>query len=58
MLEVYREKTPKDPTIREKFNLYRFADHKEAVIRLITQVCQVSVETAAITESMRETGEA
>ncbi|MEI7869138.1 MAG: type ISP restriction/modification enzyme [Candidatus Methylumidiphilus sp.] len=58
VLEEYREKTPKDPTIREKFNLYRFADHKEAVIRLLAQVCQVSVETVAITESMRETGEA
>ncbi len=58
VLEEYREKTPKDPTIREKFNLYRFADHKEAVIRLLGQVCQVSVETVAITEAMRKTGEA
>jgi predicted helicase len=29
ILDQYREKTPKDPTIREKFNTYRFDDHKE-----------------------------
>jgi Type ISP C-terminal specificity domain len=28
----YKEKTLKDPTVREKFNTYRFADHKEKVI--------------------------
>ena len=30
-----KEKTLKDPTIREKFNTYRFADHKEKVIDLL-----------------------
>ncbi|HEY8650070.1 MAG TPA: type ISP restriction/modification enzyme, partial [Chthoniobacterales bacterium] len=29
ILDLYKEKTPKDSTIREKFNTYRFADHKE-----------------------------
>jgi predicted helicase len=28
ILDQYKEKTPKDPTIREKFNTYRFADHR------------------------------
>jgi predicted helicase len=28
ILDQYKEKTPKDLTIREKFNTYRFADHK------------------------------
>ena len=56
VLEEYREKNPKDPTIREKFNLYRFADHKEEVIRLLCQVCQASTETAAIIQAMREGG--
>ena len=28
ILDQYKEKTPKDPTIREKFNMYRFADRK------------------------------
>ena len=28
VLDQHKEKTPKDPTIREKFNTYRFADYK------------------------------
>jgi predicted helicase len=53
-LDQYKEKTPKDPTIREKFNTYRFADYKEKVIDLIARVTRVSVETVAITEAMKE----
>ncbi|MEI9420115.1 hypothetical protein O7A70_02860 [Mesorhizobium sp. Cs1299R1N1] len=53
ILDQYREKTPKDPTIREKFNTYRFADYKEKVIDLLARVTRVSVETMAITEAMK-----
>jgi len=53
ILDQYKEKTPKDPTIREKFNTYRFADYKEKVIDLIARVTRVSVETVKITEAMR-----
>ena len=53
VLDQYKEKTPKDPTIREKFNTYRFADYKEKVIDLIGRVTRVSVETVKITEAMR-----
>jgi predicted helicase len=53
ILDQYKEKTPKDPTIREKFNTYRFADYKEKVIDLIARVTRVSVETLKITEAMR-----
>ena len=52
ILDQYKEKTPRDPTIREKFNTYRFADYKEHVIDLITRVTRVSVETVAITREM------
>ncbi len=48
-----KEKTPKDPTIREKFNSYRFADHKEAVVELLKRVTTVSVRTMEIVEAMR-----
>jgi predicted helicase len=48
VLDQYKEKTPKDPTIREKFNTYRFADHKEEVIELLAKVCRVSVDTVAL----------
>lgn len=53
VLDQHKEKTPKDPTIREKFNTYRFADYKEKVVDLIGRVTRVSVETVAITEAMR-----
>jgi predicted helicase len=52
ILEEYKEKTPRDPTIREKFNSYRFADHKETVIDLLMRVCRVSVETMQIIAAM------
>ncbi|MET3612160.1 putative helicase [Rhizobium aquaticum] len=53
ILDQYKEKTPKDPTIREKFNTYRFADYKEHVIDLIGRVTRVSVETMDIVEAMK-----
>lgn len=37
ILDQYKEKTPKDPTIREKFNTYRFADFKDHVIDLLSR---------------------
>jgi len=53
ILDQYKEKKPKDPTIAEKFNTYRFADYKEQVIELLKRVCTVSVETVNIIEMMR-----
>jgi predicted helicase len=53
ILDQYKEKTPKDPTIREKFNTYRFADHKAKVIDLLKRVTRVSVETMKIIDAMR-----
>ena len=45
ILDQYQEKKPKDPTIAEKFNDYRFADYKDQVIDLLMRVCVVSVQT-------------
>ena len=53
VLDQHKEKKPKDPTIREKFDSYRFADHKEAVIDLLMRVTTVSVETVRIVEAMK-----
>ncbi|MGB8598090.1 MAG: type ISP restriction/modification enzyme, partial [Burkholderiales bacterium] len=53
VLDQYKESKPKDPTIREKFNTYRFADYKEHVIDLLARVCTVSVETQKIVEDMK-----
>lgn len=54
ILERYKEKKPRDPTIAEKFNTYKFADYKEQVIELLRRVCTVSVETMKIVNEMLE----
>jgi predicted helicase len=54
ILDQYKEKKPKDPTIREKFNTYRFADYKEKVVDLLSRVTTVSVQTVAVIDSMRK----
>jgi predicted helicase len=53
ILDQHKEKTPKDPIIREKFNTYRFADCKSKVVDLLGRVTRVSVDTVAIIEAMR-----
>ncbi len=50
VLDQYRERKPRDSTIRERFNTYRFADHKERVIDLLARVCTVSVKTMEIVD--------
>jgi len=52
ILDQYQEKKPRDKTIAEQFNTYRFADYKESVIELLQRVCTVSVETMRIIEKM------
>jgi predicted helicase len=52
VLDQYKEKKPRDKTVAEKFNPYRFADYKERVIDLLQRVCFVSVETAKVMEAM------
>ena len=52
ILDRYKERKPKDPTIREQFNTYRFADYKEAVVDLLGRVTAVSVETVNIIDEM------
>jgi predicted helicase len=52
-LDQYKEKKPKDPTIAERFNTYRFTDYKEQVIQLLMRVCTVSVKTVEIIRQMK-----
>jgi len=54
ILDRYKERKPKDPTIRQKFNTYQFPDYKEDVIDLLQRVCTVSVETMKIVDAMKE----
>ena len=52
MLDQYKEKTPRDPTVRDRFNTYRFADYKEQVIDLLQRVCTVSVNTVRVVDQL------
>jgi len=52
VLDQHKEKKPRDPTIRARFNTYRFADYKESMIALLAKVARVSVDTVAITDAM------
>ena len=54
ILDQYKEKKPKDPTIREKFDTYRFTDYKEQVIDLLMRVTTVSVRTVVIVNAMKK----
>ena len=52
VLDQYKERKPKDPTIAARFDTYRFADHKDRVIDLLRRVCTVSVKTMEIVDGM------
>ena len=52
VLDQYKERKPRDPTIAERFNTYRFADHKERVIDLLRRVCTVSVRTMEVVDEI------
>ena len=52
VLDQYKERKPRDPTIAKRFNTYRFADHKEQVIDLLRRVCTVSVRTMEVVDKI------
>jgi predicted helicase len=53
VLDQHKERKPKDHTIREKFDTYRFADHKERVVTLLARVARVSVETVRLVSALK-----
>ena len=53
VLDQHKERKPKDPTIRAKFDTYRFADHKERVIDLLARVTRVSVQTMRLVAELQ-----
>jgi predicted helicase len=53
VLDQHKEKIPRDSTIREKFNSYRFVDYKKPMIARLAKVARVSVDTVTITEAMK-----
>lgn len=52
MLDAYKEKIPKDATIKEELNTYRFANYKEEVITLLSKVIQLCLNTVVITNAL------
>jgi predicted helicase len=54
VLDQYKEKAPKDPTIKEKFNTYCFMDHKEQVIELLEKICTISIKTVHLIEQLKQ----
>ena len=52
VLDQYKERKPRDPTIAQRFNSYRFADYKEEVIILLQRLCTVSVGTMDVVDDM------
>lgn len=54
IVEQFKEVQPKDPTIRELFNTYNFADYKDQFIDLAKRVTTVSVQTMDAIEQMNE----
>lgn len=52
VLDQYKERSPKDPTIAEHFDTYRFADHADYVGNLLARVCTVSVQTMEIVDAL------
>ena len=52
VLDEYKEREPRDPIIRERFNTYRFSNHKERVIDLLRRVCTVSVATMQVVDGI------
>ena len=55
ILDQYKEKKPKDPTIAKLFNTYKFTDYKDKVIDLLDRVCTVSIRTIEIIQQMPDT---
>jgi predicted helicase len=53
ILDQYKEKEMSEPILSEKFNKYKFSDHKKYVIDLIKRVCNVSVKTMQIVDEMK-----
>ena len=53
VLDQYKLKRPKDPTILTRFDTYRFDDYREQVVDLLMRVARVSVETVRIIEEMK-----
>ncbi|WP_292619348.1 type ISP restriction/modification enzyme [Mesorhizobium sp.] len=54
VLDQHKQKMSRDAAIREQFDPYDFAKHKEDMIQLLAKVVRISVETINTMEEMRK----
>jgi len=52
VVDQYKDRTPKDPTIRAEFDTYRVADHLEELTLLLRKVITVSMKTMRIVDEL------
>ena len=52
VLDQHKEKKPRDPTIRARFDNYRLSDRKERLVDLLAKICAISVQTMEIVDDM------
>jgi predicted helicase len=53
VIDGYKEKKIKDPTIAEKFDNYNFENQKEEALSLLKKVTSVSLETLDLIEKLK-----
>ena len=49
-----KEGSSDDETVRNRFNTYRFADHKEELITLLRRVTTVCIETVKLRKELEQ----
>ena len=54
VLDQHKEKSGRDEVVRDNFERYTFAEHKERVIDLLRKVTKVSVETMTILDELEK----
>ena len=54
VVDQYKEKQPRDPTVREKFHAYRLADYQSQLIALLRKVCTVSMQTMQLIAALKK----
>jgi predicted helicase len=52
VIDGYREKKIKDPTVSAKFNNYKFADYRDEILSLLKKVTTVSLESLKLVKKL------
>ncbi len=52
ILDQHKERSPRDPIIKQRFNSYRLDIYKESMITLIAKIVRISIDTVTIVDAM------